>query len=84
MNEFYNTNIEEQETILNIDHFTKELHVYTCRKSVYRRLEKKLGQPQKTYYIKGQITGGKWVVPFNEKKAITSILSRPLLIGQVK
>ena len=60
------------------------MRVYTCRKIVYEKLQKKLGQPTKIYYTQGQISGASWDIPFNEKRKLTAVLSRPLLIGQVK
>lgn len=60
------------------------MHVYTCRKIVYERLQQKLGQPTKIYYTQGQISGASWDIPFSEKRKLTSILSRPLIIGQMK
>ena len=35
---FYNTMPEEQETIVNIDYFSKILNIYSSRKSVIQRL----------------------------------------------
>ncbi len=84
MNKFYDTNYEEQETILNIDYFKSELSLYTSRKAVYNRLQAKLGEPTKIYYTNKQISAGKWIIPFDNKKHITSILSRPTLIGNIK
>ena len=60
------------------------MRVYTCRKIVYEKLQKKLGQPTKIYYIQGQISGASWNIPFSEKRKLTSVLSRPLIIGQMK
>lgn len=81
---FYNTIFEEQETIINIDYSEGVLYVYTSKKSIFLRLEKKLGIANKVYYTDGQISGGRWQIPFSEKKKITSVLSRPLLIGNIK
>ena len=84
MNKFYKTNIEEQETIINIDYFASKVNLYTCQKTVYDRLIKKVGEPNKTYYTDKKIRGASWQIPFEDKKSITQILSRPTLIGQRK
>lgn len=51
---------------------------------MYEKLEEKLGQPTEIYYTQGQISGASWDIPFSEKRKITAVLSRPLLIGQMK
>lgn len=84
MKKFYDTNYEEQETILNIDYVNSELSLYTSRKAVYNRIQSKLGEPTKAYYTNKQVSAGKWIIPFDNKKCITSILSRPTLIGNMK
>ena len=80
----YNTNYEEQETIVNIDYSKSILSIYTNRKATYKKLLSKIGESNDTFYIKDKICGGTWNIPFSEKKILTSILSRPLLIGNVK
>lgn len=84
MNKFYNTIFEEQETIININYAESKVHIYTCQKSVHERLLKKIGNPTKIYYTNKKISGAKWEIPFEEKRCITQILSRPTLIGQRK
>lgn len=81
---FYNTSVEEQETIISIDYYAKALHIYSSRKSVIQRLYNKLGEPSKTDYINKSVTGASWQIPFEDKKKITIALSKPLLIGQMK
>ena len=81
---FYNTISEEQETIINLDYYAKELHIYSSRKAVIQRLYIKLGEPTKTDYINKALTGANWKIPFADKKKITIALSRPLLIAQMK
>ena len=80
----YDTLYEEQETNINISYSESKLIIYTCRKNTYKKLLSKLGEPNKKYFIKNMISGGTWEIPFNEKKKLTSILSRPLLIGSIK
>lgn len=81
MQTFYNTNLEEQESVINVDYSAKSVKVYTCRTSVYKRLEKKLGAPTRIYYTKGLISGAEWDVDFNDKKRVGYIFSRPTIIG---
>ena len=81
---FFNTIFEEQETIINIDYSRSEISIYTCRNAVYLRLLHKLGEPNEKAYIKNQLCGARWIISFKDKKIITSILSRALLIGKVK
>lgn len=84
MNKFYDTNYEEQETQVNINYSDSMVDIYTSRKMTFDRLKFKLGDPDDTYCISGKVTGGRWKVPFSEKRKLTSILSRPLLIGNIK
>lgn len=84
MNKFYNTDYEEQETIVNIDYYNKAVLLYTSRRAVYERIVKKIGEPTKKYYTDKKINGANWIILFENKKEITSILSRPTLIGNMK
>lgn len=81
---FYNTDYEEQETNITIDYSNSTVTLYTSRKTNYERIKSKLGDPNKIYYIKKRITGGRWDIPFSEKKKLSSVMSRPLLIGNIK
>lgn len=81
---FYNTIYEEQETQINIDYSNSIVDIYTSKKLTYNRLENKLGKPNKIYYIDNKICGGRWIIHFSEKRKLSSILSRPLLIGNIK
>lgn len=81
---FYNTVPEEQETIINVDYAGSKVSIYTSKKSIYERISKKIGQPKNTYYTDKKISGANWIIPFSDKKSITSILSRPTLIGNIK
>lgn len=81
---FYDTDYEEQETIVNIDYFKSEIYLYTSRKAVYKRIEEKLGEPKKIFYVHKKISGAYWNIPFGDKRKLTSVLSRPMLIGNVK
>ena len=81
---YYNTIPEEQETIINLDYYAKELHIYSSRKAVIQRLYAKLGDPTKTNYINKALTSASWNIPFADKKKITIALSKPIIIGQMK
>ncbi len=83
MNKFENISREEQETIINIDYFEKQVHCYTSRYSTYDRLLKKLGEPTTTYYTSKKISGAKWSISFNEKQKLRVIFSRPNIIGSL-
>lgn len=81
---FYNTNLDEQETIINIDYFNRKINIYSSRKQVIQRLIVKLGEPNKINYINKSISGANWTINFEDKKIINIALSRPLLIGNMK
>ena len=81
---FFNTLSEEQETIINIDYSKSELSIYTNRRSIYLRILHKLGEPNEKFYIENKLCGARWIISFTDKKLITSILSRPLLIANIK
>lgn len=80
---FYSTNPEEQETIINVDYYAKEVNCYTSRKAQIERLTKKLGDPTETSYTDKKISGASWKVPFTDKKRLSSIFSRTVIIGQL-
>lgn len=82
MIKFYNTSPEEQETIINIDYSSKEVNCYTSRYAVYQRLLKKIGEPTQIYYTDKKISGGRWIVPFKDKKILNVIFSKTVVIGQ--
>ena len=83
MNKFYKTDIEEQETIINVDYSKKETVCYSCRKTQIERLIKKLGVPKKIYYINKKICGAKWIIPFTDNKRMNVIFSKSIIIGQL-
>ena len=78
------TNYEEQETQISIDYAGGVISIYTSRRMTFNKIKAKLGEPSDTYYLKKKISGATWKIPFSEKRKITTILSRPLLIGSVK
>ena len=84
LKEFYLTDLNEQETIINIDYYGRVIYIYTCRKHIAERLQKKLGQPTKVYFTNNRISAVRYELPFNKKREISSVLSRPLLIGNMR
>lgn len=84
MNGFYRTCLEEQETLINIINIESVVKIYTSTKVVYERLLLKLGKPDRVFTTQGQISGAEWTIPFRDKRKITAVLSRPLLIGNRK
>ena len=80
MNHFFNTPLEEQETITNIDYLKKVANIYTSRKTIYNRYLKSIGAPTTVFYTDGKVSGAKWVIPFNDKR-INSLFSKTILIG---
>ena len=81
--DFYLTDLREQETILKIDYYSRIISIYTCRKNVAKRLERKLGEPTQKYYTNSLLSAVKYEIPFENKKEISGILSRPVLIGNM-
>ncbi len=81
---YYNTSLDEQETIINIDYFEKNLYIYSSRKSIIERLKRKLGNPNKEYFTQELISGACWQISFQDKERIRVALSKMILIGQMK
>jgi hypothetical protein len=81
---YYNTIPEEQETVINIDYYERELIIYSSRKSVIQRLYDKLGEPTETDFVKNALTGATWKIKFRDKRRISIALSRPVLIAQIR
>lgn len=73
---------EEQECIINIDSYTKEICVYTSKKSTYNKIKKIAKEYKlKEYITKGEISGAELRVPFSDRKTIRKILSLKVLMG---
>lgn len=81
---YFNTDYQEQETTIVIDYCKSLLTIYSSKKAQIERLKAKLGKATVNYYTNHKISGSKWEIPFKEKRKITSALSRPLLIGNIK
>lgn len=83
-NKFYDTDIKEQETIINIDYSRKIVSIYTSREVVAKRIKSRLGDPTLQHFTNKKISGAIWEIPFTNSKYITLALSRPTLIGNMK
>lgn len=74
---------DEQETVINIDYFEKTITIYTTRKQVARRLEKKVGKPTNIGVCDGKI----YSVSYTRKlydKDVVKFFSKTMLIGLFK
>lgn len=75
-----NIPMEEQETIMNIDYYEKTITIYTSRKSVSERLERKIGEPYKVNTNGEKITSVEYKGKLSDKK-INKYFSKMLLVG---
>ena len=80
---YYDNIPEEQESIIDLNYFTKTLDIYTTRKVQMVKLTKELGAPDRTYAINGKICSCEWKIPFQDTKRTAKALSRPILIGSL-
>ena len=71
---------DEQETLINVDYYEKTLSFYTTRKSVARRLEKKVGKPTKVDMTNGKISGVTYIRNLHDDD-IKSFFSISSIIG---
>lgn len=74
---------DEQETVINIDYYQKIITVYTSRKQTGIRLLKKIGEPTKTDFHDGLISGVTYVRNLFDKD-VAKFFSKMLLIGGFK
>lgn len=79
---FYDTDIKEQETIINVDYEKKIATFYTSRKTIYSRMKKEIGEPTRVYYIGKKITGATWEISFKDKR-INKIFYKSKIIGEL-
>ena len=81
--EWKNISRDEQETVINIDYCEKQINVYTSRKSVANRLEKKIGEPTKIYLNGDKI----YAVDYKRNlfdKDVSKFFSKMLMIGSFR
>lgn len=71
---------EEQETLINIDYEEKKVKVYTSRKSVARRLIKRLGEPKEYLKNKDKIYGIDYEFNFDDEK-VSKVVAKSVFIG---
>ena len=74
---------DEQETIINIDYCEKTISVYTSRKQVGNRLEKKIGEPTKKYTDGDKI----YAVEYKKNlfdKDVSKFFSKMLMVGSFR
>lgn len=74
---------EEQETLINVDYCEKKITVYTSRKATGERLLKKMGEPTKTDYHNGLISGVTYVRSLFDKD-VAKFFSKGLIIGSFR
>lgn len=74
---------EEQETIINVDYCDKTIGIYTNRKAVADRLEKKMGKPSKIYGDNELIFAVEYTRNLYDKD-IKKFFSKSLIIGNFK
>lgn len=71
---------DEQETIINVDYFEKTITIYTNRKATGKRLYKKIGEPTRTDFHDGYISGVTYVRNLFDKDVV-KFFSKSLIIG---
>ena len=74
---------DEQETIINIDYCEKTINIYTTRKQVGERLEKRMGKPTNEYISDGKICAVDYRRNLYDKD-VSGFLSKKLLVGNFK
>lgn len=74
------TPLDEQETTMIVNYRERKITVYTNRKSVAIRLQKKLGEPTKVYEYNGEINAVEYTRNLFDKDA-ARFFSKMLIIG---
>lgn len=74
------SSLDEQESLIHIDYFKKKISVYTNRKSVGVRLERKLGEPSRTFVKFGKIDAVEYTRNLWDKD-VAKFFSKILIIG---
>lgn len=75
--------LDEQECVINVDYCNKKIVVYTNRKSVGVRLQKKLGKPTKIYTYQNEISAVEYTKNLFDKD-VAKFFSKMLIIGSFK
>lgn len=71
---------DEQETVINVDYYTKTITVYTSRKQVAERLKRKVGEPTNIGKIDDKISDVTYEMPLHDKR-VKQFLSIGNIIG---
>lgn len=74
---------DEQETLINVDYCEKKITIYTSRKATGERLFKKIGEPTKTDFHNGLISGVTYVRNLFDKD-VAKFFSKGLIIGSFR
>lgn len=78
---YFNTLIEEQETLINVLYDEQIVSIYTNRIDVIQNLTDKIGKPTKKYVkSKTYWSGASWDVCFSELNKLEGILNKELFI----
>lgn len=67
--------LEEQETTINVDYFSKTVSAFTSKKSVYDKWCDCLGEPTEIATEKGRIVGGTWRISAEDRNITKKIFS---------
>lgn len=78
--EWANVPFEEQETIININYDERIIDFYTSRKSIARRLERKVGKPDDITMVDNEICAISYHRPLANKE-INAFLSKTAIVG---
>lgn len=78
---YFNTLIEEQETLINVLYDEQIVSIYTNRIDVIQNLTDKIGKPTKKYVkSKTYWSGASWDICFSELNKLEGILNKELFI----
>lgn len=71
---------DEQETIINIDYYERTLSIYTNRKAVAVRLQKKFGEPTNTFTSDSKLYAVEYKRSLDDKN-LSTFFSKTILVG---
>lgn len=80
---YYNTPVEEQETLLNILYQEQKIRIYSNRIEIIQNLTGKLGKPTEKYRkSKTYWSGASWDIPFADVGIIQKVLPKDIFIDK--
>ena len=80
---YFETLLEEQETLINVLYDEHKIRVYSNRIEVIKNLTKSIGKPTKRYKKNNTYwSGATWEIDFNEFEKINIWLNRNLVIEE--